>query len=406
MRLALVQVLERLGIGGVAGLGPLGARHAQGLEQHRLQLLGRAQVDGVVADGVVGVLLGGAHLVTELALERGEPLLVHADPVTLHLGEDPQQGQLHVREQRPLAGALQLGLEDLGEVDHGTGPHHGGLRLGVLVGGEVEHALRRAGAVHGELAVQVPQRQVGQVVGTLVGAHEVGRQGGVHVHPGHLGESSGPQGLQLALGLVQHQGGGRVGEPPSQGGLVVGREVLGGGVGPGAVRRGEGQTVDVTGPLAHRPTTTRPQRPVAACSASQPPSSPGARVAPSIAKPLSASGAADSTVANRRSRSTRNSRPSKTRCTSSRSQLARARSSIVIGSSTSRTSWLRRRLRRTWSRWVRRDSPALPLISCTCSTMPARSPYAVIHLAAVLGPTPGTPGRLSEVSPTRAARSL
>src|SRR3546814_9729007 len=30
----------------------------------------------------------------------------------------------------------------------------------------------------------------------------------------------------------------------------------------------------------------------------------------------------------------------------------------------------------------------------------------VIHFAAVLGPTPGTPGRLSDVSPTMAARSL
>ena len=31
------------------------------------------------------------------------------------------------------------------------------------------------------------------------------------------------------------------------------------------------------------------------------------------------------------------------------------------------------------------------------------SPNSAIHLAAVLGPTPGTPGRLSLLSPTRAA---
>ena len=70
------------------------------------------------------------------------------------------------------------------------------------------------------------------------------------------------------------------------------------------------------------------------------------------------------------------------------------------------TSWLSRRLRSTWSRWSRSDSPALPLIWSMPATMPSRSPNWVIHFAAVLGPTPGTPGRLSEVSPTIAARSL
>ena len=70
------------------------------------------------------------------------------------------------------------------------------------------------------------------------------------------------------------------------------------------------------------------------------------------------------------------------------------------------TSWLSRRLRSTPSRCSRSDSPALPLIWSTCATTPARSPYWLIHLAAVLGPTPGTPGRLSEDSPTSAARSL
>src|SRR5674476_622511 len=73
---------------------------------------------------------------------------------------------------------------------------------------------------------------------------------------------------------------------------------------------------------------------------------------------------------------------------------------------TSWTSWFSRRLRRTPSRCSRSDSPALPLISLTWATTPVRSPYCWIHLAAVLGPTPGTPGRLSEDSPTSAARSL
>ena len=58
------------------------------------------------------------------------------------------------------------------------------------------------------------------------------------------------------------------------------------------------------------------------------------------------------------------------------------------------------------SRCSRSESPALPLISSTCATRPVRSPYCPSHFAAVLGPTPGTPGRLSLDSPTSAARSL
>ncbi|GMA85045.1 hypothetical protein GCM10025868_02950 [Angustibacter aerolatus] len=48
-------------------------------------------------------------------------------------------------------------------------------------------------------------------------------------------------------------------------------------------------------------------------------------------KPDSASGSAASTVANSRSRSTRNSRPSKTWCTSSRSHWRRSRSAGFSG---------------------------------------------------------------------------
>ena len=39
------------------------------------------------------------------------------------------------------------------------------------------------------------------------------------------------------------------------------------------------------------------------------------------------------------------------------------------------------------------------------SMTPSREPYFWIHFWAVFGPTPGTPGMLSEVSPRSAARS-
>ena len=68
-----VQVGERVGVGGVAGLGPLGLGHAELVEQHHLQLLGRAEVDLLAADRVVGVLLAPrATAAAKCGLEVGQ----------------------------------------------------------------------------------------------------------------------------------------------------------------------------------------------------------------------------------------------------------------------------------------------------------------------------------------------
>ena len=64
-----------------------------------------------------------------------------------------------------------------------------------------------------------------------------------------------------------------------------------------------------------------------------------------------------------------------------------------------------RRFRLTSSMCSRKASPTLPPIESRFARMPSKPPYWLIHLAAVFGPTPGTPGRLSAVSPTSAARS-
>ena len=52
------------------------------------------------------------------------------------------------------------------------------------------------------------------------------------------------------------------------------------------------------------------------------------------------------------------------------------------------------------SRWSRRFSPTTPPISAAWATTPSSEPYCSSHLTAVLGPTLGTPGTLSTVSPT------
>ena len=73
--------------------------------------------------------------------------------------------------------------------------------------------------------------------------------------------------------------------------------------------------------------------------------------------------------------------------------------------SRSRTRALSRRLRITSPRCSRSASPFLPVISSAWVMTLSRPSYVLIHLAAKPWPTPGTPGRLSEVSPTIAASS-
>ncbi len=96
---------------------------------------------------------------------------------------------------------------------------------------------------------------------------------------------------------------------------------------------------------------------------------------------------------------------SSTPVTADRSYGRRPRSAALLGSSTSLTISVRTRLSLTASRWSRKFCPALPLTSSARSTSSANDPNWVIHLAAVFSPTPGMPGRLSDGSPRRAAKS-
>ena len=94
------QRLQRVGVGGVAGLGLLGLRHLQFVEQHHLQLLGRAEVD-LLADHRVGGLGGVADLVAELALQlRRAGSRSTAMPAVSMLGQHALHRQFHLAEQR------------------------------------------------------------------------------------------------------------------------------------------------------------------------------------------------------------------------------------------------------------------------------------------------------------------
>ena len=263
------------------------------------------------------------------------------------------------------------------------------------------------GAALLQLAAKVAQGQVGEVVGTLVGPDEVRRQRGV---ADQSVERPPPrsQGQHRALRVVQHLGRGR-GRPTRRPARRRPR---------GSPRRRRTRRPSrppppgrPSGPRRCRPASSpaRSRRPGRRpCGRARRASRPGHRE-PSrleaMANPESSISSSDSSVSKSRSRSTRNSRPSNKVCTSCRSHGRTARSAGASSRSRSQTSALSCRLRMTSPRCARRFSPALPVIWSAWVTTLSRPSYCWSHLAAVFGPTPGTPGRLSESSPTSAASS-
>ncbi len=123
----LEQGLQRVGVRGVAGLRALGLGHAQLVEQHDLQLLGRPEVD-LLADDAVRVLRRLLDLRGELGLERGEGVVVDGDAGGLQVGEHEQQRQLQLGEQARAAEPGQLRVERVGQLGHRGRGHD--LRLG------------------------------------------------------------------------------------------------------------------------------------------------------------------------------------------------------------------------------------------------------------------------------------
>jgi hypothetical protein len=96
------QVLQRLRVGGVAGLDPAGLRQLELVEQHLLQLRPRADVEGpagVVVDLAFELVDPGASRSADLV----EHVQVDRDPGTLHPGEHRRQRQLDVVVQGALA---------------------------------------------------------------------------------------------------------------------------------------------------------------------------------------------------------------------------------------------------------------------------------------------------------------
>ena len=110
-----------------------------------------------------------------------------------------------------------------------------------------------------QLAAEVAQHQVGEVVGALVGPDQVGRQGGVAGHAAQRQAARG-QRLHRTLGVVQRLGPRRVGQPGAPAPpRRRGRASVSVDVRRGAVGRGQRQRLRVT--ACRGPTRRRRARP-------------------------------------------------------------------------------------------------------------------------------------------------
>ena len=233
----LEQVLQRVHVRGVAGLRLARARHVEPLEQHLLQLLGRAEVDlhpaGLLRDGRPRGLLGGVGGGGEVLAQVGQGVDVDGDACQLHPGEQPRERDLELLQQ-PLRPAVEhLGRELGRETAHHPGGPHGVRGAGRAVGGgltpvEVERPLRpllSRLARGGEGGVQMRLRQRLERGVPPVRLDQVGReqhvvhhavQGRVRAEPVALGGCG--QRLEGALEVVHGLGQSALAEGLAHGG--------------------------------------------------------------------------------------------------------------------------------------------------------------------------------------------
>src|SRR5690606_8619655 len=113
---------------------------------------------------------------------------VDGDADVLHLNEDIYQWQLDVGKQSLSTDLVELAAESGGKLEHGPVHDHrvlgGHIRGGVVLGVEGEHPLSTGiGLLARELAAEMPHGEVAEVVGTLVGPDQVGRQSRVALQP-------------------------------------------------------------------------------------------------------------------------------------------------------------------------------------------------------------------------------
>ena len=330
-----VEVRQRVGVGGVAGLGPLGLRHPELVEQHHLQLLRRAEVD-LLADHGEGRLGGLGHRGREVRLQVAELVGVDRDAGGLH----PAQHRAPAAARpRPAAARRRARRARRSSACHSSqhraapGPGRTRPRPAVSITSSQRSWPPSSSGSARSSRPQVAQAEVGQVVAALVRPAQVGGQRGVaDAAPAPAGRAR-PGRVSGPLASCSTFGRSASASQRGQLGLSAapaGRRPPGSryaGAGPSAVAtasprasprpRGPGPDhvhAGVPGGVLGQP-ARRPRRRAAR---------PGRAVRRSRPRPPAP---ACVRVLNSRSRSTRNSSPSNTWCTWSRSHGRATRSS-------------------------------------------------------------------------------
>ena len=169
------QVLQGVGVGGVAGLDLLGLRQPELVEQQRLQLLGRAEVE-LVADRGVGLLGGQLHLVAQPVLQRLRGARRRRRCRSARSRPAPGPAAARRRAAALVAAApLEVGVQRHGEVGDSARVQRG-VRGAVGRRSSSKASCPSSAVLGPQLAAQVAQRQVGEVEHALAGQRQVGRQ--------------------------------------------------------------------------------------------------------------------------------------------------------------------------------------------------------------------------------------
>ena len=168
-------------------------------------------------------LLRRFHLGGEVRLELGEVFRVGGDTDVFHLAEDHGQRLLDVHQQRLRRAVVagQLLGDGVGQVERGAGAQHDVLLRGALLLAQaVEGELAVGGRVDPQLALEVAQRQVGQVIRPLVGFRQIGGQRGVDPDAGQL-PAVRTERQPGRFGVVDDLGPRRIGQPGGHRTIVV-----------------------------------------------------------------------------------------------------------------------------------------------------------------------------------------
>ena len=133
----------------------------------------------------------------ELGLQLHQCIGVGGDADGFHVGEHERERQLELGQKSRRATRLELGVEGCGQVVDRGGPKRLDLGQSVvrLVQAAVQGELPGLLDIAAQFAVQVPQREVGQVERSLVGTQQVGRELGV---AGDAGDASSRAGAARA----------------------------------------------------------------------------------------------------------------------------------------------------------------------------------------------------------------